>query len=195
MSENRNMSCPKCGGQLKKGQYGWYCADQCGLAIGKVYGKEITDSQLEKLLDGQEILIKNFVSKNTGNTYDMYVKANFDVYDEYNGKYYIHYETRFPEDETADYLCPHCNGEVIINSKGVPYCKNRCGFVMGSAYGKPLTKNQIKNLVEGKEILVKGFVSKKNGKEYDMYLKMSGIKEYEGHYYMEFDTRFPERTI
>lgn len=193
MSENKILTCPKCGGQVKKGQYGWYCVDKCGLTImSKIYGKEITDSQLEKLLDGQEILIKGFVSKNTGKTYDMYVKANFDIYDEYNGKFYIHYDTRFPESETADFQCPNCGGNIIYSPKGFPYCEDNCGLRLGSAYGKELTKTQLKNLIEGKEVLVKGFESKRTGKSYDMYLKMDGFEEYGGNLYIKYATRFPE---
>ena len=47
--------CPKCGAEVKKGKYGFYCTDKCGMYLSKVFGKELTESQLKKLLDGKEI--------------------------------------------------------------------------------------------------------------------------------------------
>lgn len=47
--------CPKCGGDVVKGKYGFYCKNKCGMYLAKVYGKELTESQLKKLLDGKEI--------------------------------------------------------------------------------------------------------------------------------------------
>lgn len=47
--------CPHCGGEVKKGQYGYYCTQKCGMYLAKVYGKNLTDNQLGRLLDGKEI--------------------------------------------------------------------------------------------------------------------------------------------
>lgn len=47
--------CPKCGGDVVKGKFGFYCKNKCGMFLAKVYGKELTESQLKKLLDGKEI--------------------------------------------------------------------------------------------------------------------------------------------
>lgn len=47
--------CPHCGGEIKKGQYGYYCTTKCGMFLAKVYGKALTDNQLIRLLSGKEI--------------------------------------------------------------------------------------------------------------------------------------------
>ncbi len=47
--------CPKCGGEVVKGKYGFYCKSKCGMFLNKVYGKELTENQLKNLLDGKEI--------------------------------------------------------------------------------------------------------------------------------------------
>ena len=47
--------CPHCGGEVKKGQYGYYCTQKCGMYLAKVYGKTLTDNQLTRLLEGKEI--------------------------------------------------------------------------------------------------------------------------------------------
>lgn len=48
-------ACPHCGNDIKKGKFGFYCTGKCGMNVGKVFGKELTEAQLEKLLDGKEI--------------------------------------------------------------------------------------------------------------------------------------------
>ena len=48
-------NCPKCGKEIKKGNYGFYCTGRCGMNIGKVYGKELTETQVKKLLSGSSV--------------------------------------------------------------------------------------------------------------------------------------------
>lgn len=48
-------NCPKCGKPVKKGKFGFYCTGKCGMNLAKVYGKELTETQLKKLLEGKEI--------------------------------------------------------------------------------------------------------------------------------------------
>ena len=45
--------CPHCGGDVLCGRYGFYCAEKCGMRIGKVYGKVLTKVQLMALLGGK----------------------------------------------------------------------------------------------------------------------------------------------
>lgn len=47
--------CPHCGTEVKKGKFGFYCAGKCGMQLAKVYGKELTETQLTNLLGGKEI--------------------------------------------------------------------------------------------------------------------------------------------
>lgn len=57
--------CPNCGKEVKKGKFGFYCTGKCGMFIAKVYGKELTESQLLKLLDGKEVTFTNNGKKTT----------------------------------------------------------------------------------------------------------------------------------
>lgn len=47
--------CPHCGGDVLKGQYGFYCKEKCGMYFAKVYGKVLTEKQLTSLLSGKQI--------------------------------------------------------------------------------------------------------------------------------------------
>ena len=47
--------CPKCGGEVTKGKFGVYCKSKCGMNFTKVFGHELTDAQIGKLLSGKEI--------------------------------------------------------------------------------------------------------------------------------------------
>lgn len=47
--------CPKCGSEVKKGKFGFYCAAKCGMFLSKVFGKELTETQLTSLLSGKSI--------------------------------------------------------------------------------------------------------------------------------------------
>lgn len=71
--------CPKCGKEIKKGKFGFYCTGKCGMNVAKVYGKELTEAQLTKLLSGKEIsytangrktvVLPEVVQDYTGKTY------------------------------------------------------------------------------------------------------------------------------
>ena len=53
----------------------------------------------------------------------------------------------------------------------------KCGMTLGRAYGKELTEEQVKDLLEGKKIYVEGLKSKKGG-TYNAYLTPDGVQEY-----------------
>lgn len=100
--------CPKCGGDVVSGQYGPYCLGKCGCFFGKVFGKQITDTQLTKLLAGEKVLIKGFTSKK-GNSYDMYLTVNGTEEFSYTKKdgtkatgYGLSFESEFPNDKKDD---------------------------------------------------------------------------------------------
>lgn len=58
-------ACPNCGKDVKQGKFGFYCTGKCGMNVAKVFGKELTEAQLEKLLDGKEISYTNNGKKTT----------------------------------------------------------------------------------------------------------------------------------
>ncbi len=71
--------------------------------------------------------------------------------------------------------CPKCGSDVVKGKFGA-YCKNKCGMNVSRAMGAALTDSQIKSLLAGKKILVKGLKGKKGS--YDAYLIPEGIEDY-----------------
>ncbi len=49
--------CPKCGGDIIKGKYGWYCKVKCGMSVGNVYGVKLSSAQVKYLLNGKSTSI------------------------------------------------------------------------------------------------------------------------------------------
>ena len=45
--------CPKCGAEVVKGKFGYYCKGKCGMNIAKVYGVQLSDTQIKGLLEGK----------------------------------------------------------------------------------------------------------------------------------------------
>ena len=72
--------------------------------------------------------------------------------------------------------CPKCGGDVLKGKYG-PYCSEKCGMSLGRAFGKELSEEQVKSLLEGKKIFLDGLKSKKGG-TYDAYLTPDGVQEY-----------------
>ena len=73
--ENVMGKCPKCGGDVVKGKYGPYCGNRCGMFFGRALGVKLDETQIQGLLDGKQILVKDIRSK-TGSTYDALLKPN-----------------------------------------------------------------------------------------------------------------------
>lgn len=63
--------CPKCGAEVRAGQYGAYCTGKCGMTFGKVRGKKLDDEQVAALLTGQKIYLTG-LKKKAGGTYSAY---------------------------------------------------------------------------------------------------------------------------
>lgn len=64
--------CPKCQGDVIKGKFGVYCKNKCGMNVGRIMGRELTEEQVRKILSGKKILLKGLTSK-TGKKYDAYL--------------------------------------------------------------------------------------------------------------------------
>ncbi len=73
-------------------------------------------------------------------------------------------------------VCPNCGGQVLKGRYGA-YCKERCGMNVGRVMGVVLTEEQVKELLEGKKVLLKRLKSKA-GKEYDAFVVPDGIEEF-----------------
>lgn len=57
--------CPKCGSDVKKGKFGYYCTGKCGMNVAKVFKKELTEVQLTSLLSGRKITFVSTGKKTT----------------------------------------------------------------------------------------------------------------------------------
>lgn len=77
--------CPKCGAEVVKGKFGWYCKGKCGMNIAKVYGVELSDTQVKGLLDGKST---SYTSKGKKTIVRPEIVEN-----PYNGKMYYQWKT------------------------------------------------------------------------------------------------------
>ena len=71
--------------------------------------------------------------------------------------------------------CPKCGADVVKGKFGA-YCTGKCGMNVGKALGATLSDTQVKSLLQGKKILVKGLKGKKGS--YDAYLIPESIEEF-----------------
>lgn len=77
--------CPKCGADVVKGKFGWYCKGKCGMNIVKVYGISLSDAQIKGLLDGKAT---SYTSKGKKTIVCPEIVEN-----PYNGKMYYQWKT------------------------------------------------------------------------------------------------------
>lgn len=82
----------------------------------------------------------------------------------------------FAQEQEALGVCPNCGGQVVKGKFGA-YCVKKCGMNVSRVMGAALTDAQVKDMLAGKKILLKGLKSKA-GKPYDAYIIPSGTEEY-----------------
>ena len=71
--------------------------------------------------------------------------------------------------------CPKCGADVVKGKFGA-YCTGKCGMNVGRALGVTLSDSQVKSLLQGKKILVKGLKGKEGS--YDAYLVPESVEEF-----------------
>jgi len=82
----------------------------------------------------------------------------------------------FAQEQETLGTCPNCGGQVVKGKFGA-YCVKKCGMNVSRVMGAALTDAQVKDMLAGKKILLKGLKSKA-GKSYDAYIIPSGTEEY-----------------
>ena len=96
--------------------------------------------------------------------------------------------------------CPKCGADVVKGKFGA-YCTGKCGMNVGKALGVTLSDTQVKSLLQGKKILVKGLKGKKGS--YDAYLIPESVQEFsytkdgkeiKGFQY-KFKMEFPQKKV
>ena len=65
-------TCPKCGAEVRSGQYGAYCVGKCGMSLGRVRGKTLTDEQVTALLNGRKVYVTGLKKREGDGTYSAY---------------------------------------------------------------------------------------------------------------------------
>lgn len=158
-------SCPICGAEFV--DYGKFCkckSDSCGFSINKeICKKTLSDKNIQDLLAGKLIVLKGCVSK-AGKKFDAPLKIK-------DGKVAFAFE----EQNQASVVgkCPKCGGNVVSINGAFGKCDNEsCDFKISfELCQKKLSELNVKELLEGKTIQVKGFTSKA-GKKFDAGLTL-----------------------
>lgn len=73
--------------------------------------------------------------------------------------------------------CPSCGGDVVKGIYGY-YCKNKCGMSLNRVMGVGISETQLKSLLAGKKILLKGIKKKSGNGTFDAYIIPEGIEDY-----------------
>lgn len=124
-----DVSCPVCGGKIKKTPFGYGCVNytaddeaSCRFSVGKIAGKLPPISSVKKLLgEGHTDLIRGFKAKN-GSKFDACLKMERAE----DGKVRIVFD--FPDrqaPEETKLACPRC-GKLLMKSRWRYECS--CGF-------------------------------------------------------------------
>ncbi len=165
--------CPKCGADVVETAKAFSCANRakktCDFVIWKkLVNKAITKEIVVKLLKGETIHMKGFISK-TRKRFD----ADIALVD--NKVSFLFPERQRDEllDPTPIGKCPKCGAD-ILEGKETYFCSKRdegCTFYIKKLLGnKRITKNIVANLLNDKKTeLITDFISKK-GKPFSAFL-------------------------
>ncbi|MDD7701434.1 MAG: topoisomerase C-terminal repeat-containing protein [Lachnospiraceae bacterium] len=171
------VTCPVCGGQIKKTSFGYGCMNyrpddekSCRFFIGTIAGKTLPASAVKQLLTtGKTDTIRGFKSK-SGKKFDACLVLEKDE----AGKTGIQFDFEHVEQKKVkDVKCPLCGGEIVATSFGYG-CANydskdetSCRFSIGKMADKSFTEAQVRQLLtKGVTETIRGFKSK-TGKRFD----------------------------
>lgn len=144
------------------------------------------------LVSKGEVAAEQFMSGIEAMVSDL-VKTYHSVNDEQKAMFGVGKRTQEALDK-----CPKCGADVVKGKFGA-YCTGKCGMNVGKALGVTLSDAQVKSLLQGKKMLVKGLKGKKGS--YDAYLIPQSIEEFsymkdgrkiKGFQY-KFKIEFPQR--
>ena len=144
------------------------------------------------LVSKGEVAAEQFMSGIEAMVSDL-VKTYHSVNDEQKAMFGVGKRTQEALDK-----CPKCGADVVKGKFGA-YCTGKCGMNVGKALGVTLSDAQVKSLLQGKKMLVKGLKGKKGS--YDAYLIPQSIEEFsymkdgrkiKGFQY-KFKMEFPQR--
>lgn len=181
----KDVVCPLCGGDIVQTPFGFGCAnyskedtESCRFSIGKMAGKDLTESAVKELLTvGRTSTLRGFKSKN-GKKFDARVALSKDEAGKITGLKFDFEDIEQPK--LKEVTCPLCGGDIVKTPFGYG-CSNynreeeekSCRFAIGKISGVKLNDSQVKELLTHKKTeMITGFLSK-NGTKFDAPLKLS----------------------
>lgn len=197
-------TCPICGQPVKETSNGFMCSgfvhdnpNSCRFYVAKknenfspLANKTLSTSDMKKLLSGQAITIKGIKKKDGSGTYS----ADLSLFVEDN---HPRWKLSMPERKVLG-ACPVCGGDVVEGRTGYGCMNFRkdppCRFYIAREQKFPplakhkITATDVKKLLSGKAISVKGIPKKSGTGTYDANFKI----KWDGQY-VNWDMSFPEK--
>ncbi len=180
----KNVVCPICGKEIIKTSFGYRCSaynredeNGCRFSVGKMSGKELTETQLKELVtEGRTSTIYGFKSKNN-KRFDARIALHKDEEGKIIGCVFDFEDLE--DKKLKDVECPKCGGAIGITKFGYR-CEHfsreenaTCDFVINNIASVHLTEAQVKQLLtEKKTDIISGFVAK-TGMRFDAPLKLT----------------------
>lgn len=177
------VTCPVCGGEMVTTPFGYGCANynklndnSCRFSIGKIAGKEISETQVKELLsNGRTGTIRGFKSKN-GKKFDARIALNKDEKGKVIGLKFDFEDVEQPK--LRGVKCPLCGGEIVKTTFGYGCsgydkadAEHGCRFSINNKIAGVKINDSIAKqlLIEKKTGMMYGFLSK-NGSKFDAAL-------------------------
>ncbi len=182
----KDVVCPLCGGEIVQTPFGYGCANynkldenSCKFSIGKMAGKDISETQIKELLtNGKTSTIRGFKSK-AGKKFDARVIFNHDEAGKITGLKFDFDDIE--QQKLKDVVCPMCGGEIVKTSFGYG-CSNynrndlehSCHFSINNKIaGIKISDTLVKQLLNNKKTdIIEGFLSK-SGNKFNAALKLT----------------------
>jgi len=182
----KDVVCPLCGGEIVQTPFGYGCANydkldenSCKFSIGKMAGKDISETQIKELLtNGKTSTIRGFKSK-AGKKFDARVIFNHDEAGKITGLKFDFDDIE--QQKLKDVVCPMCGGEIVKTSFGYG-CSNynrndvehSCHFsIQHKIAGIKISDTLVKQLLNNKKTdIIEGFLSK-SGNKFNAALKLT----------------------
>ncbi len=181
----KDVVCPLCGGEIVQTSFGYGCANynkleenSCKFSIGKMAGKDISETQIKELLtNGKTSTIRGFKSK-SGKRFDARITFNHDETGKITGLKFDFDDIE--QQKLKDVVCPLCGGEVVKTPFGYGcsnYNKNdvehSCRFFINNKIaGVKISDTIVKQLLNQKRTdIIEGFLSK-SGSKFNAVLKL-----------------------
>lgn len=161
-NKNTGVACPNCGSEIIENDHGFFCSaserdnpSSCQFKLFKSsqnhkFSPEMSVSDLQSLVSTGKTGIKNAVSKRTGNNYEFIYALKADKQST---------EMKFPESKNnneSEFICPICGEHLAYiknESKGWNFYSCRGHVIIGADFfGTPLSKENIKALLDGEQV-------------------------------------------